>query len=274
MLGTWDARLSLSFAGGPLGTYLAQSRSHGPYLVQRPFKDQDGTCQVYLLHPPGGVASGDSLTLHVACASDTRTLVTTPAATKIYRSLTHKAHLEQRFSLDSGAILEWLPQETIVFDGAVAQSKTVVELGVGAQYAGWEITCLGRPAAGEKYTRGEYQQSVEVWRGRDPLVIERCQLNGGSEVMDAPWGVRGHCVMGTFLCTGAHLSSPSAISELRDCIPRVAGMTSVSQVNDVILCRYLGEHGDEARTVFSAVWARLRPLCLERTAVPPRVWAT
>lgn len=273
-LGTWEARLSLSFHGSAKSTYLGRTRSFGPYLVQRPFAESNGTCQVYLLHPPGGVAAGDSLHLNVTCSANTRVLLTTPAATKLYRSAGKASTLEQGFTLAPGAMLEWLPQETIVFDGALAQSKTRVDLAAGAQYAGWEISCLGRRAAHEAYTSGQFKQSVEVWRGDEPLFIERCQLNGRDEMLKAPWGMRGHSVMGTFVCSGVSAGQSSITSELRAYSPAVTGMTALTQMGELVICRYLGDHADEARRVFEKLWAVLRPRYLDRSVDAPRVWAT
>jgi urease accessory protein len=272
-LGTWEARLSLSFRGDAESTYLGRTRSFGPYLVQRPFAESNGTCQVYLLHPPGGVAAGDSLHLNVDCSSNTRVLLTTPAATKLYRSAGKFSSLEQAFALESGAMLEWLPQETIVFDGALARSKTRVDLAADAHYAGWEISCLGRRAANEAYASGQFKQSVEVWRNSEPLFIERCQLNGRDEMLRAPWGMRGHTVMGTFVCSGVTGGSAS-LSELRERLPRVEGMTALTQVGELMISRYLGDHADEARRAFESIWAELRPRYFGRAADAPRVWAT
>jgi urease accessory protein len=272
-LGTWEARLSLSFQGNAERTYLGRTRSIGPYLVQRPFAESNGTCQVYLLHPPGGVAAGDSLHLNVDCSANTRVLLTTPAATKLYRSGGKASTLEQSFALAPGAILEWLPQETIVFDGAFAHSRTRVALAAGAHYAGWEISCLGRRAASEAYLAGRFKQSVEVWREDEPLLIERCQLNGRDEMLQAAWGMRGCTVTGTFVCTGV-TAGMALLSELRQLLPITTGLTALTQIGEVLIGRYLGDHADEARRVFECIWAELRPRCLGRAVDAPRVWAT
>ncbi len=87
-------------------------------MVQRPFYPEGGTCHVYLLHPPGGVVGGDQLELQVQSEPGSHALITTPAATKFYRAGPHPHSLLQQNLQVRDATLEWLPQETIVFDGA------------------------------------------------------------------------------------------------------------------------------------------------------------
>src|SRR5690606_39068583 len=100
-------------------------------------------CQVYVLHPPGGVVGGDQLRLDFRVGASARALVTTPAATKLYRSAEQTSLLEQRFHVGANAVLEWLPLETILYAGARARAETRVELGPGSHFVGWDISCLG-----------------------------------------------------------------------------------------------------------------------------------
>src|SRR6185369_6129537 len=91
-------------------------------------------CHVYLLHPPGGMVGGDELAVDVVVAADAHALLTTPAAAKVYRTNGAPVRQTQRLRVADGGTLEWLPQETILYDGARATLDTRVELARGARF--------------------------------------------------------------------------------------------------------------------------------------------
>jgi urease accessory protein len=198
-------------------------------------------------------------------------LLTTPAATKLYRTNGLRAELIQEFVVEADASLEWLPQEIIVFDGAVASSTTQVTLLGTARFVGWEIMCLGRPAANEQFEQGHFAQSLEIQRDGEPLWLERCHFDGGDEMLAAPWGLGGRTVLGSFVCSGV---KGTIASEIVESVVARHGFFSVSQIRDLVVCRYLGNKAQEARELFADAWRMLRPRSVERVAVAPRIWAT
>jgi len=125
--GGWQASLELAFAADTSGATRLDRRAHrGPFLVQRPFFPEGReVCHVYLLHPPGGLVGGDELRLDLRVGEGARALVTTPAAGKAYRTLGPVSRQTQALSVADGAALEWLPQETIVYDGAAVNSSSL-----------------------------------------------------------------------------------------------------------------------------------------------------
>ena len=135
----WHAELDLAFARSGGRTVLTRRDHRGPLLVQRAFYPEDnGTCHVYIVHPPGGVVGGDRLTITTDVGADAAALVTTPAAGKYYRTEGPDARQEQRLTVGPGAMLEWFPQETIIFDGAQVHTRTRVALADTASFVGWE----------------------------------------------------------------------------------------------------------------------------------------
>ena len=242
--------------------------------MQRPFyPDGERACHVYILHPPGGVVGGDTLTIRAEVERGAHALLTTPAAGKLYRSDGACAQLTQELTVADGAWLEWLPQETIAFDGARAASTTRVELAGNAGFIGWEILCLGRPVAGEAYTRGAFTQRFDIRRDGAPLWWERNALVGGAPVLHAPWGLAGKSVVATLVAVGR---APGALPALRELLnaERDEGEFSVSQLRDVLVCRYLGNSAEQARAGFTVAWRLLRPALWGVEASPPRIWAT
>ena len=131
----WRASLRLALRAANGRTVLAERAHEGPLVVQRPFYPEGPVCHLYLVHPPGGVAGGDHLSLQLQLDPGAQGVLTTPAATKIYRSFGARiARVEQHLEVND-ATLEWLPQETIVFRGARARLSTQVQLSGRARTA-------------------------------------------------------------------------------------------------------------------------------------------
>ncbi len=270
----WRARLDLGFECRAGRSVLARRRHSGPLCVQRPFYPEGkDICHVYVLHPPGGVVGGDELEIDVAVDDTAAVLLTTPAAGKFYRSDSVVARQTQHFRVAAQAALEWLPQETIVFDGASLAVSSRVALEGAACFIGWEILCLGRPGAGEVFKHGSVRQCWEIWRDDRPLFIERALYEQGGAPLVAPWGLAGQPVSGTLVCVGNAAGLTERVREATAQM-NIEGLFSATQLAEVLMCRYLGRHVEEARRCFIAAWEILRPTVLQRPACAPRIWAT
>lgn len=266
----WGASLELGFELREERTELIRRRHTGPLVVQKPFHPEaSGACHVYIVHPPGGVAGGDELRVDLHLASWSRALITTPGAAKLYRSAGPAAELSQRFALEDGAVLEWMPQETIVHSGAKARMETVVELGEGSHFAGWEIVCLGLPASGKPFESGWFSQGLRLSRHGVPLFLDRCRFDGGGAMLHEPWGLGGNTVCGLFVATlGAHadaMEAPQAEAHGRSCFGKADGL---------LVGRYIGPDAWEAKREFIGAWTRWRECVLNTPPCPPRIWNT
>jgi urease accessory protein len=262
--------LSLAFERSGMKTVIVRRRHQGPLLVQRAFHEPDGTCQVYLIHPPGGVVGGDALSYSFDVRAASRALITTPGATKLYRSARQRARLEHDVRSSGGGTFEWLPQETIVFSGVQADSATRVRLDASSHFIGWDITCLGEDNRG--LARGHYSQAWQLERDGRPLWTERAEFDGGSVALSAPWGLAGRTVVGTLVATGAGALDVEAVRQV--CPDSEQDWLSTSCLGEVLLCRYLGYSAEAAKRHFQAAWAVLRQRLFGRDARAPRVWAT
>jgi urease accessory protein len=275
MTQTWQASLELRVEARARCSVLAYSSHHGPLRVQRAFYPEGPTvCHVCVLHPPGGIVSGDQLDFDVGVGVGARALVTTPSATKIYRSDGRRAAQRTRLSVSSGAALEWLPQETIIFDGARIDLQTMVSLDEGAVFIGWDVQCLGRPAIAERVHSGECRSGLEIRRAGRLLLLERAIYAGGSDVLAGGYGLAGHCAFGTMVAVAREpISSDLARSILPQCTAS-AHLSATTLANGVLCCRYLGPSASQGRELFSRIWSTLRPHLLERAATHPRIWST
>ncbi|MFQ5671529.1 MAG: urease accessory protein UreD [Nitrospinales bacterium] len=272
--GGWRAALRLGFSSFKERTILDRRQHEGPLMVQRPFyPEPGGVCHVYMLHPPGGVVGGDRLRVEVDVGPDAHALVTTPAAGKFYRSAGAEAQQRQILNVSADATLEWFPLENIFYSGARVETTTRIHLSTGSRFIGWDILCLGRPACGERFENGRIDQRLEIWRGDTPLRIERLCFAGNDPVLDARWGMAGYPVIASMVCVTPREDLADKLREIKT-RPGGEEMISVTRLDGLVICRYLGRHVEHARQYFIAAWEILRLAVLRRKAVMPRIWST
>ena len=271
LVSTWKARLSLEFSLQDQRTIISAKDHDGPLVVQKPlYPEGDGVCHAIVVHPPGGIVGGDELNLETRTGEHASALLTTPGATKWYRSA--GAWARQRVAFDVRGTLEWLPQETIVFDGALGDARCEVDLAAGAGIIGWDIVCLGRTGSGERFSRGTYRSSVQVRREGKLLWLERARIDGGGRLLDSPAGLAGKPVFGTLFACCLNLCR-ELVTEMRKMEPET-GRGAVTLLPGILLARYLGDSTEAARRYFVALWRILRPGLAGREAIEPRIWST
>ena len=273
----WLASLDLEFAPNGARTVLARRSHVGPLVVQRPFYPEGEVCHVYLVHPPGGVVGGDTLELRARVRDGGHALITTPAATKFYRSEGRLARQFQDIVLDA-ATFEWLPQETILFPDAYANIATRVRLSERSKFIGWEIVCYGRPASGLLYSSGRAHQDFELWLNDVPLVLDHLRLDGASDSMQARFGLAGHTTLGTMFAYPADDALLELARTVSMAVPSgaqsPAAHIACTKVDGVLVCRAIGSQADAVRRALASVWSLIRPQVAGRVATPPRIWST
>ncbi|WP_417512960.1 urease accessory protein UreD [Marinobacter sp.] len=277
----WAAGLSLGFEardavnGAPV-TRLVRRKHHGPLRVQRPFypEGRNGCCHVYLLHPPGGLVSGDELRIEATVGERAHVLLTTPAAAKLYKADSHGVAWGQhtRLQVARNGILEYLPQETIAFDGSRGKQSTTIELETGAKCIGWEILALGRPASDLPFVSGHLEQSFRLQMNGRPLWLERQPMDPTHSRFKGHWGQGGATVQATLWVVGLE-DEAAAIEELRENLP-ANQRWAVTCRRGVLLLRYLGQERNEAWALCQQAWELLRPRLTGQPASVPRIWLT
>jgi urease accessory protein len=270
----WQASLRLSYAVERERTIVVERAHRGPLVVQKPFYPEGPqTCHSIIVHPPGGIAGGDCLSIQVTLQPGAQALITTPGATKWYKTSQLAAHQDIAIHVAEHAIAEWLPQETIVFNGAHARLATRIALAPGAKYLGWEIVCLGRSAAGEKFSHGRFQQQTEIWQADQPLWIERGVVDGEGAMRGSPIGLDGRAVFATLIAAGCE-AAPATLSSCREISVGADDQCGITQLPGVLCARYLGASTLAAKQYFIALWNILRPALLEKAMTAPRIWQT
>lgn len=270
----WDARLSLAYERRDGRSVLVRRQQAGPLAVQKTlYPEGQEVCHSILLHPPGGVAGGDSLNIGLHLEAGSHVLVTTPGAGKWYKANGRQARQTLHICAAARAVVEWLPQENIIFDGAKVDWQTQVELGQDATWLGWEITCLGRTAGGESFSSGVLANAVSVRRDGRWLWHEQARLTGGCAILNNPVGLNSKPVFGTLLATGR--DAPNSLLEACRAIVAPEGIqTGITRLPGVLAARCLAPGAEAAREWLTCIWAEIRPHYAGREAVQPRIWST
>ncbi|MDO8825928.1 urease accessory protein UreD [Methylophaga sp.] len=270
----WDASLKLMFDSRSNKTILARRQHHGPLVIQKIlYPEGNNPAHGVIIHPPGGVAGGDRLQLTVDMQTESSALLTTPGATKWYKSAGRQASQHIEMTLDDNTQLEWLPQENIVFDGADVALKTQVNLAENAVFAGWEVVCLGRQASGERWNKGNFRQQLSIKRDGKLIWNESVVLKPDSAVLRSIAGLRNHVVFGNFVVTAGN--TPTEILHACQQISVESSASfGVSALPEIFTARYIGPCAQEAKIYFEKLWHCLRPWYASRDVVRPRIWAT
>lgn len=272
---SWKAELALGYERRGDSTVLARREHFGPLRVQKAlYPEGPDVCHTIVLHPPSGIAGGDELDIKVQLASGAHALLTTPGAGKWYRSTGALATQTLHFDLAENSVLEWLPQETIVFNAALANMRTEVALAPGACFFGQEVLCLGRRAMNERFEQGCLRLGTDIRLGDQLLWHERGQLDGGGMLMHSPTGLAGFSVSATLLVAGREIAK-DVLAACREKLPAESearhGLTALP---NLLVARYLGHSSEAAKAWFADLWAILRPALINREAQTPRIWNT
>jgi len=272
---TWHAHLALDFQRRDAATILARREHVGPLRVQKAlYPEGEAVCHAIVLHPPSGIAGGDELEIDVTVGQGAHALLTTPGAGKWYRSAGAWARQRLTLRVEAGGMLEWLPQETIVFDAARAAMDSTIDLDADARFIGLDVLCLGRRASGEGFGNGILHLATRIRRAGQPIWLERGRLEGGSGLLGSAAGLAGFSVSGTLLAVAPRIEPP-LLAACRAIPVREAGAQhGLTQLPDLLVARYLGHSSEAARHWFVALWQLLRPALIGREAQPPRIWNT
>lgn len=271
----WQARLNLGFERRGNASILSRREHLGPLRIQKPlYPEGETVCHGIVLHPPSGIAGGDQLEIAVQAGPGAHALLTTPGAGKWYRSAGPRAAQRLDFRVETGAALEWLPQETIVFDGALADMTTHIDLADSARFLGWDILCLGRRASGERFDHGDLGLATRMTLAGRPAWLERGRIQGGTPLLDSPAGLAGFSVSGTLLAAGEAVDT-SLLGACREvAVLETHAQAGITTLPGLLVARYLGHSSEAARAWFAHLWGVLRPALLGLEARPPRIWNT
>lgn len=281
----WLASLSLTFSFSAYGTQLTKSQRKGPLSVQKAFYPEGRDCaHIYLLHPPAGIVSGDELNVSAHLQENAHVLITTPGGNRFYRAREDnqigdpKQSQTTTITVDALATCENLPQETIVYEGADGVNTVDIHMTSQSAYLGWDITCLGLPSSQQPFSQGSYTQLTRLYCDDVLTYHDRIALSPSSQLLDHLAGLASNTVFGTFLLYAPNkVNVDSALVEsLREIITNnnAADKVSITNIDNLLVVRYLGAQAQECKKLFTLVWQLARPFYTQKSGIEPRVWHT
>jgi urease accessory protein len=274
----WHARLHLAYQQEAART-VARFRHDGPLrILQSLYPEGDTVCHNVLVHPPGGLVGGDTLDIDIEAADGSHGLITTPGASRFYRSEGELALQRTRIRLAAGARLEWLPLEAICYSGCQAENRLSIEVAPGAELIGWDVTALGLPNANQPFERGTYLQHIEV----PGVWLERGRIDAADHrLLQSPIGLGGHrCMASLFFVAGSPVARArrdallAHARTLLEASPLFDSAGATSPHPEVVVLRVLAPVVEPAMQLLRQVWQAWRSELWQLPAATPRIWAT
>ncbi|EPK1611488.1 urease accessory protein UreD [Acinetobacter baumannii] len=276
----WYAQLELGFCYENSRTIMSHRKHYGPVRVQKMlWPEKTGVCHAIIVHPPAGIAGGDHLTFQIETERQAHAVITTPGAGKWYRTNGKHAFQHIYLNVKDDSILEWMPQETMLFDGALAHSETDIHLEQTASFIGWDMLVLGRQARVENFVQGSYHNQFKLWRKNKLLVADTLYFEGGDRWLSSCLGMNNQAVMASFWAVPPEKFRSSFYLEqhielIRELIMRMDVPVTLTLLEDVLCARFLGNDVRRCHDAFAAIRAKLRRYWFDLDEEFPRIWKT
>ncbi len=235
---------------------LARHREEGCLKLRLP----QGGSEAIVINTSGGLAGGDFLTTDISVEAGAEFILTSQSAERVYGTLGPSAEVSHHFQVANGAALAWLPQETIMFDGAALHRKMLVELAQGATFLAVEALVLGRTASNENVRQIAHSDHWDIWQGGKLIHAERIGLCGVPPNSAATLGANK--AFATVIVISDNVES------LKGKLTQIESPgLGISCWNGKLIARLIAEDGFQLRKTLKAVVSA----CLKGKALP-RVW--
>ena len=252
---------------------LAVLRQEGCLKARHPRPEPGAIAETVLLNTSGGITGGDDLGLDIRAGIGTRLVVTTQAAERLYRATAGSppATIRTTLTAEADATLEWLPQETILFEACRADRTLSVELAPSARFLGVESLLFGRQASGETLAAAWFTDRIRIRQSGALLLHDATRIAGDAGALMARAGTFGDArAMATIVAVDpeAEAMVPALRAALGDGrLPDGRLEAGVSAWNGLVLARILAADGARLRQAVITTLGILR-----RDAALPRVW--
>jgi urease accessory protein len=238
-------------------------------LMPRPAPGEP-PCAV-LLNVSGGIVGGDALEIAVRLETGAAAVVTSQAAEKAYRSAGAEATLDVRLELEDRAWLEWLPQETILFDGARLRRRLQVDAAAKSRLLAADMLVFGRRARGERFRRGLLHDRIEIRVGRRLVWVDALHLAPvPGALLGAPFGFAGAGTLAT--CIYVASDAEHRVGVARDLAAWPEVRSGATAIGPVLVVRWLAGDPAAARRALQRFCARFRHVVAGLPERVPAIW--
>jgi len=256
----------LAFANRDNRNSIVERYASAPVRILTP-SVQGGIPEAVLANTSGGIAGGDTSHIDILVAQNAQALVTGQAAEKIYRSIDMPASIRTVIKIEDGSTLEYLPQESILFDGAKLNRAVNISLGARSCLLLSEMFVLGRWAMNEDFTRGIFLDRWSIDVAGQPIWREGLRIEGGLSSLSSSLGFANARALATIFYAGANAAEVLGLA--RDVIGPMGGATIV---RGMLVVRMLGNEAGMLKQQLSEIISIIRAAALGRPAEVPRVW--
>jgi urease accessory protein len=269
-----DGAVEISVAWDGERTGLKHLFQSTPCRALFPAPGHGAPFEAVLVTTSGGVLGGDRLRFDLAAGPDSTSIITTQAAEKIYRSTGPDSAITVAVHAQKNAALEWMPQETILFDGARLRRRTTLEIASGSRVLTGEIIIFGRRARGETFTKGLLHDAWRIERDGRLLWTDVLRLDGNiAEPIERVHGFDGAAAIATLLYVAN--DAPDRLEEARSLLSAISGCrTAATVVGPALVIRFLGRDPAALRSAYARFWGEFRAFALGAPSRLPRVWET
>ncbi|MFZ8950315.1 MAG: urease accessory protein UreD [Alphaproteobacteria bacterium] len=256
----------LAFANRDNRNSIVERYASAPVRILTP-SVQGGIPEAVLANTSGGIAGGDTSHIDILVAQNAQALVTGQAAEKIYRSIDMPASIRTVIKIEDGSTLEYLPQESILFDGAKLNRAVNISLGARSCLLLSEMFVLGRWAMNEDFTRGIFLDRWSIDVAGQPIWREGLRVEGGLSSLSSSLGFANARALATIFYAGANAAEVLGLA--RDVIGPMGGATIV---RGMLVVRMLGNEAGMLKQQLGEIISIIRAAALGRPAEVPRVW--
>ena len=261
----------LRFEAQEGGSALVERYSRAPMRILTP-RAHNGVPEAVLANLAGGIAGGDRCEVGIAVGPGAEAVVSGQAAEKVYRAIDAPAAWATRLTLGPGAALEWLPQETILFDGARLNRRIEVDMAGDARLLAVETLVFGRAAHGERMADGGLADRWRIDRDGRPVWRDALHIGSGAfgPAAASEAGLRGARVSATLIYAAP--DAPEHLEALRRLLAGMSAFTGASAVRGLVVVRFLAREGGAFKRELAELLGLFRASVFDRPALAPRVW--
>ena len=252
-----------------------KSKFTSPYKLLKSTYDEEGRCILPILHTAGGLVGGDLLELEANIRSNSKVLLTTSSAQKVYGSIGRSkiypngifSAQKTNISIFDNSHLEYNPQETIVFANGLYSQDFKIKISDNSSFLFTDLIRLGRSSAGESIENGVFRSKLEIMRNGklydDWEFVDQIELNKIS--FEAKSGMDYMPVFGSLIWICEKEFPKTKISNLKENIKMIFkknnNYLSLGTLENGISIRFLGTSSQDARKCFFSIWTQIRTVC-------------